>query len=208
MTDPLASMIAELKALPVEDVFRLYLSLLQQDRDRAQVAALALREHARGGSMEPRFIPLLDACTYEAPDGASVVHLGKALAAFGREAASAATTLADRVRELHVTSDSDYWILDGALWAVGYLGGAAARTLLDELEAERPARVVRSQSVYQGRMTPDARARRWAETLSGVRKLIDGPDPGVWRDKKTTLKPLKDAPAPAKQNALSVRARR
>lgn len=209
MNDPLDELIAEMVATPPEDVFRVYLSLVQQDRDRAQVAALALREQARGGRIEARLIPLLDACLYEAPDGPSVVHLAKALAAFGRKAQSAAPTLADRVRELHVTNDSDYWILDGALWSLAYLGGDAARRLLDELDAEVPSRAGRSQSVYQGAMTRQAREQRFSDTLKGARALVDGPDPGNWRDKKTTLKPQKRAAAaPAKHNALSVRARR
>lgn len=209
MTDPLDALIAELAAQPAEDVFRLYMSLVQQDRDRAQVAALALREQARAGRIELRLVPLLDACLFEAPDGPSVVHLAKALAAFGRAAASAAPTLADRIRELHVTNDSDYWILDGAVWSLAYLGGDTARTLLDELEAEKPSRAARSQSVYQGRMTREAREQRLAQTLSGARALVDGADPGPWREKKTTLKPQKaPAQAPGRHNALSVRARR
>lgn len=206
--DPLDALIQELTAQPAEDVFRLYLSLVQQDRDRAQVAALALRELARAGRIELRLVPLLDACLYEAPDGPSVVHLGKALAAFGRRAASAAPTLADRIRDLHVTNDSDYWILDGALWSLAFLGGDSARRLLDELDGERPSRAGRSQSVYQGRMTREAREQRWAASLAGARKLVDGPDPGTWREKKTTLKPQKRAAEPARQDALSVRARR
>lgn len=209
MTDPLDALIAELTAQPPEDVFRLYLSLVQQDRDRAQVAALALREQARAGRIEARLVPLLDACLYEAPDGASVVHLAKALAAFGRKAHSAAPTLADRVRELHVTNDSEYWILDGALWSLAYLGGDTARHLLDELADEKPSRAGRSQSVYQGKMTREAREQRFAETLKGARALVDGADPGPWRDKKTNLKPQKRAAeAPTKGNALSLRARR
>ncbi|OGQ10857.1 MAG: hypothetical protein A2138_06435 [Deltaproteobacteria bacterium RBG_16_71_12] len=208
MTDPLDELIQELTKEPPEEVFRLYLSLVQQDRDRAQVAALALRELARGGRIEARLVPLLDACLYEAPDGPSLVHLAKALAAFGRKAASAAPTLADRVRELHVTNDTEYWILDGALWSLAYLGGDAARRVLDELVEEQPSRAVRSQSVYQGSMTREARAQRLAETLAGAKRLVDGPDPGVWREKKTTLKPQKRAPEPARHNALSVRARR
>ncbi|MBI1949037.1 MAG: hypothetical protein HYS27_25335 [Deltaproteobacteria bacterium] len=208
MTEPLDELIQELIREPPEEVFRLYLSLLQQDRDRAQVAALALRDQARAGLIEARMVPLLDACLYEAPDGPSVVHLGKALAAFGRKAASAAPTLADRIRELHVTNDTEYWILDGALWSLAYLGGDAARRLLDELADEQPARAVRSQSVYQGTMTREARAKRFTDTLIGCGKLVGGPDPGAWREKKTTLKPQKRAPEPARHNALSVRARR
>ncbi len=208
MTDPLDELIQELTREPPEEVFRLYLSLVQQDRDRAQVAALALRELARGGRIEARLVPLLDACLYEAPDGPSLVHLAKALAAFGRKATSAAPTLADRVRELHVTNDTEYWILDGALWSLAYLGGDAARRVLDELIEEQPSRAVRSQSVYQGTMTREARAKRFAETLAGAKRLVDGPDPGVWREKKTTLKPQKRAPEPPRHNALSVRARR
>lgn len=208
MNDPLDELIRELTAEPVEEVFRLYLSLVQQDRERAHVAALALRELARGGRVEARMVPLLDACLYEAPDSACVAHLAKALAAFGRTAASAAPTLANRVRELHVTNDTEYWILDGALWSLGYLGGDAARRLLDELAAEQPVRALRSQSVYQGTMTPEARAKRFADTLAGARALVDGADPGVWREKKTALKRQRRAPEPARANALSVRARR
>ncbi len=208
MTDPLDALMQELTAQPAEDVFRLYLSLVQQDRDRAQFAALALRDLARAGRIEVRLVPLLDACLYEAPDGPSVVHLAKALAAFGRKAASAAPSLADRIRELHVTNDTDYWILDGALWSLAYLGGDAARHLLDELDAEQPSRAGRSQSVYQGTMTRAAREQRFAESLAAAHRLVDGPDPGTWRDKKTTLKPQKRAPEPARHNALSVRARR
>jgi hypothetical protein len=198
MTDPLQALIAELVAEPPEDVFRLYLALVQQDRERAQMAALALRDQARAGRIEERLVPLLDACLFEAPDSACVVHLAKALAAFGRRAQSAAPTLADRVRELHVTNDTDYWILDGALWSLAYLGGDVARRVLDELAAEEPSRAERAQSVYQGAMTREARARRFAETLRGARALVDGADPGPWREKKTALKPARAACAGAR----------
>ena len=60
--------------------------------------------------------------------------------ASGEDQASAgAPYLADKIRDLHVTSDVSFWNLDGSLHALGHLGGDAVAPLLDEL-AERLAR--------------------------------------------------------------------
>lgn len=188
MTDPLDDLVAKVKALPQEDAIRLYLKLAKEDKQQAHVAALALRDKARAGELEEKVIPILEQCLGGAPDDRCLSHLAKALAAFGRKARGASPILADRLRELRITDDPTFWIFDGCLWSLGYLGGEAATKLLRELSAEIPNRALRAGNVYQGKMTKDQRQAQWDKTISGVTELLSKPDPGVWREKKTTLK--------------------
>jgi hypothetical protein len=187
VSDALREILARLEAQPPDDVFHLYLDLVADAPDKAQVAALALRNQARSGALTAARVPLLAACLRAAPDAASLVHLAKALAAFGRKATGSSIDLVERLDPILVTTDCDYWVLDGCLWAMGYLGGEAARRFVEKLSVEKPSRAVRSQSVYEGRMSEAERAGRFAKTLAEVRALIESSDPGTWRSKRTDL---------------------
>jgi hypothetical protein len=134
-----------------------------------------------------------------------VVHLAKALAAFGRAGGAGAGVLGAKIKELTVTDDTEYWILDGCVWAVGYLGGLDAAKVITDLEMETPSRAVRSQSVYQGSLSKEQRAEKYAAALAGARALIEGPDPGGWREKRTTLTQQKKKSPPAKKTPWNVR---
>jgi hypothetical protein len=206
-----SALVQEVAQLSPERAFRTYADLLVQSPGQAQLAALALREKARNGELPDECIPVLDACLKDAPDATCVVHFAKALAAFGRQAQSAAPTLADKIRELHVTDDVGYWILDGALFALGFLGGPHARALLVDLANEQPNRAVRSDSVYDGDLARADRDKRFHECLERVHALIDQKDPGVWREKKTALvqqepaSPDKQAPRGPSKKSWMVR---
>ncbi len=176
-----SALVDEVRRLSPEKAFRAYLELCDTAPDKAQVAALALRDKARAGELPDDCVALLDTCLAEAPDSVCAAHLAKALAAFGRRAQPAAPTLCARIRDLHVTDDVGYWILDGCLFALGFLGGAAAKALLDALDAEAPSRAVRSDSVYDGELSREERGRRYADALARVRALVEQRDPGVWR---------------------------
>jgi len=189
--DPLAKRLKELAALSADELCTLYLDLVDRAPQQAHVAALAVREKARAGGVEPAQVPLLEACLICAPDLSCVVHLAKALAALGREAQSAVPALVDRMQSIQVTDDTLYWILDGCTWALGYLGGDEACARLDAWRAEKPARVV-AQVGYQGRLPRAHREKHWAKTLEVVREKAAAADAGVWREKKTTLQPQQD----------------
>ena len=196
-----AELVDEVRLLPADKAFRVYAELLAQSPQQAQLAALALREKARAGEIGDEHIPVLDACLADAPDAACVVHFAKALAAFGRTAQSAAPTLIDKIKDLHVMSDAGYWVLDGSLFALGFLGGDVARSFLASLVDERPSRAVKSESVYVGQMTKAEREERYAECLARVQALIAQKDAGSWREKKTELVAKKAiATAPPKKS--------
>src|SRR5688572_11011718 len=111
--DGLQKQLKQLVALPADELFTLYLDLVDEKPAQAQVAALGLREKARAGGLTAEQVPLLESCLICAPDLSCVFHLAKALAALGREAQSAAPALVDRVRSIQVMDDTAYWILDG-----------------------------------------------------------------------------------------------
>jgi hypothetical protein len=199
MDESVRVLVDAVKGLSPDDAFRMYLKLAAETPDKAQIAALALRDKARAGEISEALIPLLAQCMVEAPDDNCLVHFAKALAAFGRKAEVAGEALVHRTGNVRVVDDTSYWILDGCIWALGYMGGAHATAFIDRLEAEKPSRAIRSASVYQGEMTVEDRGKRWAETLVGVRALIAQDDPGVWREKKTTLKPKSPKPTASKK---------
>lgn len=184
--DDFQPLVDELARLPADELFNVYLNLVEETPEKAQLPALALREKARAGKLGDDDVPMLEACLICAPDLSCVMHLAKALAAHGRKAQSAAAALCARVRLMRVTDDLTYWGLDGCVWALGYLGGDEARELVEELRAEEPPRVV-AQVGYEGEVSAAHRKKHWAKTLTQVRALIDGADPGPWRSKKTTL---------------------
>jgi len=184
------ALVDQVSRLPAAQAFRVYAELLVQAPHQAQIAALALRDKARAGDLGEQVIPLLDSCLKDAPDGACVVHFAKALAAFGRKAQPAAPTLIAKLREIRVTDDAAYWVLDGGLFALGFLGGKAAFSFLAELAVERPSRATRSNAVYAGELTKEQREQRFRECLERVHDLIKQDDAGVWRDKRTKLVPV------------------
>ncbi len=166
--------------------FALYAELRTQSPDHAQLAALALRHMARAGDIEPRGIAVLDACLADAPDGACVLHLSKALAAFGRDAVSAAPTVADKIAGLHVTDDVAYWVFEGTVFALMFLGGPRALLTLDALAAQVPPRPLRAQSVYVGAMPRERREKRFEMMLTDGRAVLAQADPR-WLKKRTRL---------------------
>src|SRR6478736_2798179 len=96
----------------------------------------------------------------QAPPQAQIAALAiraKALAAFGRKAQSASPTLIAKLREIRVTDDATYWVLDGGLFALGFLGGKDAFKFLAELAVERPSRAVRANAIYAGELTKEQR---------------------------------------------------
>ncbi|MBL8955919.1 MAG: hypothetical protein JNK82_34410 [Myxococcaceae bacterium] len=197
--DPLTKRLKQLVALSTDELCTLYLDLVDSAPGQAQVAALGLREKARAGGIDSEQVSLLEACLLCAPDLSCVVHLAKALAAFGREAQGTVPALVDRMRPIQVMDDTTYWIFDGCIWSLGYLGGDDAVAMLDELLAEKPARVT-AQVGYQGRLSKAHREKHWVRTLNEVRARAAAPDAGVWREKKTKLQPLSEDGPPETVN--------
>jgi hypothetical protein len=187
-SDPASDpVVQKLAALEVEETMAVYLGLVESDPEKADVAALALREHGRGGRLTHEHVETLANCVLVAPNSLCAGHLAKALAALGREAGAAAGSLVAKMRGLVISTDVEYWSFDGAVWALGYLGGDEASLFLDELEAETPSRAVRSNSIYRGAMPKDARQQCYEKALLGARGLLANPLPGVWRERKTNL---------------------
>ena len=178
----------------------LYADFLGTTPDDATLPALALREQARAGRIDPELIPVLAVALVDAPNLAAFSHLAKALAAFGARARMAARLVIDRLRPLQVTTDGDFWALDGGLWVLGHLGGVDARAFVVDLKKERPARVQRSKSVYQGAFDDAERQEVFDASVLGVLALIDAGDAPGWRHKATNLSLVGDA-APAKRLA-------
>jgi hypothetical protein len=189
--DGVDGLIAEITALSQEEALRLYMKLSIELPEKAEIAALGVRDKARAGQIDAAMIPLLAQCLADAPNDVCVVHLAKALAAFGRKAQIASGALVEKTAEIRVTDDASYWMLDSAVWALAYLGGPEALAFVDKMKREKPSRALKSRSVYQGDMNDADREKRFQETLDGARALISGPDPGTWREKKTSLKPKK-----------------
>lgn len=179
--------VQKLAALPVEESFAAYFDLVGSAPDIADIAALAVREQARGGKLGPEHAKVLGAAVDIAPNLLCVGHLGKALAALGRGGAPGAQALVKKLREAFIVNDVDYWSFDGCVWALGYLGGKEAEALIDELDKEKPKRALRSSSVYQGRMTPQDRTRLFDKAIAAARELLAKPDPGKWVAQQGTL---------------------
>lgn len=199
MTDPAQlPAVKRLAALPVEESFAAYFDLCATDPDIADIAALALREQGRSGRLSAEHARVLGAAVDVAPNLLCVGHLGKALAALGRAGAPGVQPLVKRLREAFIVNDVDYWSFDGCVWALGYLGGADAAALIDELDKEKPKRALRSSSVYQGRMTPADRGRLFDKAIAAARELLAKADPGTWRAQKGQLQAA--APPAAAKN--------
>ena len=181
--------VAEVMELSPPDVFQLFLNLSENAPDKAHFPALALRELARGGQLGDDAIPLLVACLHCAPDRASVIHLAKALAAFGRRAQAGVEPLLAQLGELEVDDDIAFWVFDGCLWALGYLGGEVAQDYVATLAMAQNSPVATDDLLYRGTLSLAEREERFDKTLSGVEALLEQEDPGVWREKKTTLEP-------------------
>ncbi|MBI5510982.1 MAG: hypothetical protein HY903_19650 [Deltaproteobacteria bacterium] len=177
-----------LKELSVEETLLVYAELVEDVPDKADVAALALREEGRAGRLAAEHVEVLAACVEMAPNSLCVGHLAKALATLGRRATGAASSLMARMEPMVVTDDCEYWSFDACVWALGYLGGADVGPFLSALEREDPSRVVRSQSIYTGAMGTQARQQRFAAALAGARGLLAQADPGVWRTSFMTVK--------------------
>ncbi|HEY4221495.1 MAG TPA: hypothetical protein VGO62_09135 [Myxococcota bacterium] len=197
-----AALVDQVRGLPADRAFRVYTELLEKSAGHAQLAALALRDKARAGELKEDHLPVLEACLLTAPDSACVVHFAKALAAFGRKAQASAAILIEKTREIRVTDDVQYWILDGCLFALGFLGGPDVLGFVAELAVERPSRAIRAHAVYTGEMTRDQREERFRQALIRVHDLVAQADAGTWRDKRTTLvaKPVPSSNAPSKKS--------
>jgi hypothetical protein len=190
-------------ALPAEDLLGLYVELVATDPDASAAVARALREQARTGRLDAdqdELVPVLACCLVDAPGPRSVFHLAKALAAFGREAGMAAPYLVDHLEDLRVVDDESFWIFEGCLYALGYLGGERARAFVDKVAAEEPPRVVKAGAVYRGELEGVVRRARFAQAVVDVRALLDS-DPQPWRARQgdlaraaTTPKKTKTAP--------------
>lgn len=179
--------VRSLVEVSVEETMAVYLSLLEKAPDKADVAALALREHGRAGRLEASHIQMLGAFVAGAPNPLCAGHLAKALAAMGREATEASEPLIAKMRPMMITDDVEYWSFDGCVWALGYLGGKLVAPFLDELERETPSRAVRSNSIYRGVMPKDAREAAYAKALAAARDLNSKPNPGVWRTQQMKI---------------------
>ena len=170
-----------LRELPVEETIVVYVELAEDTPEKADVAALALREQGRLGRLTAEHVELLAGCIEMAPNSLCTGHLAKAVAALGRRATAAAETLIARMESMVVTDDVEYWSFDGCVWALGYLGGPEVGPYLSTLEHEDPSRVIRSRSIYAGAMSTEDRERRFVLAIEGARNLLASPDPGEWR---------------------------
>jgi hypothetical protein len=190
--------VVRLRDLPVEETLWVFVNLVERDPERADVAALALREQGRAGRLLPEHVGALTSALAVAPNPLCIGHLAKAVAALGRAAAEAAPILVDHVASMRVTDDVEYWSFDGCIWALGYLGGPAVAPCLAKLEAEKPSRAVRSQSIYRGVMPKEARQKQFLSAIEGARALLAQADPGTWRTRKITG-PIRRATAQGKE---------
>jgi hypothetical protein len=198
--DPVAALVDKCRKLDAEENLAVYAHLLGDEelKHEAAIPARALRDKARAGDLDAPYVPLLTIALVDAPNYTAFIHLAKALAAFGRQAEKAASYVVERLEAVQVTNDRRFWVLDSGLWVLGYLGGDVARSFVAALKAEKPSRVMRSRSVYEGALKDEQREEMFARTLDEVLALIDGDDPGTWRDKKTELGVAVQEDAPKK----------
>ncbi len=196
--------VKQLVALPIDEVAAAYFETCASDPDRADVAALALREQARAGQLDAH-AAILVAAVEVAPNLLCVGHIAKALGALGRSAQAGAAPLAAQLRDRPIADDVDYWSFDGAVWALGYLGGPDARQALEELSRETPSRASRSQSVFQGRMPAVDRERLFQKALREAGALVAKEDAGTWRARMGQLQEAPAAKAKGSQKAWMTR---
>ncbi len=172
--------------------------LLNDAPEKVALPALALRQQAREGKLPDDLIPVLAHLAGGAPTDAAFVHFTKALAAFGRSAAPATPHVIFRLQNTFVTNDQSFWVLDSAIYALGYMGGDEAKAFITELQGEDPSRVLKSKSVYKGTLSDDQRAAIHERTLTKVAEMLGKDDAGKWDRKMTSLKRKK--PEPKKKN--------
>ncbi|HEY4219744.1 MAG TPA: hypothetical protein VGO62_00345 [Myxococcota bacterium] len=188
MTDPAAApAVQRLVALATDELFEVYLALAGSDPDRADVAALAIREQARAGIFGAELAELVAVCVDAAPSLLCVGHLAKALAALGRKGEPGAVALVAQLTPSFITDDVAYWSYDGCVWAFGYLGGADSDAFIQLLAREKPSRALKSQSIYQGRMPPADRERFWQKALAAADELLHKADAGAWTARQMTV---------------------
>ncbi len=173
-------------ALPWRALLALYADLATDSPDHATWAAIALRNKARLGELPESVIPILALCLRDAAAPGAVVNLAKALAAFGREASIASPFLIERIRQLHVTDDELFWVLDGCLYALGFIGGKDAPAFLEELGRLPVSPAIRAGRVYQGELTVEDRTEMFKRALEKVGRMLAS-DPGCWRGRATKL---------------------
>ena len=194
--------VVALRDAPFAHALAVYLELARDgDGGCADTPALALREQARAGRLDQSHTAGLVAALHAAPNLLCVGHLAKAAAAIGRPAQAAAEPLVAHLEQLPITDDVDYWSFDGALWALGFLGGNIANACVHALAAEKPSRAVRSQSIYRGCMPKPRRAELFAIALSNATRLLHIPDPGVWRARFMTIKAPPQPTGPQRPSA-------
>lgn len=185
---------ARLLSLPFEALLALYAETQQSQPDATGTLARALRDQARAGKVSTDAIPVLVYLLVDAPNAEALSQLAKALASFGRQAALAEPHLVERLRTFTVISDPTFWAFDGALHALGYLGGDLTHGLLDELAARSPSPVLRARGTYRGTMAESDRQARFEVSLADVRTRLDGPEVR-WADKQTQLAAVEEQPA-------------
>ena len=81
-----------------------------------------------------------------------------------------------------------FWVLDSALYALGYMGGEAAQKYIHEVAALKPTLVEKSNSVYSGSISAEQRSKLHGLTLKNVLAMVDMEDAGRWDKKMTSLK--------------------
>jgi hypothetical protein len=174
-------------ALPPGALIELYSEFTTDSPEWAVIPASAIRIQAREGRINEAFIPILGLCLGHAPDPCAAVHLAKALAAYGRDGQLGAPEVIRRARDIHVTDDAWFWILDSFLWTLGYLGGDEAAAFIAELQAEKTPKVNASDSVYDGKLSAGERRDIHAASLTQVAELIAKDDAGKWTTRLTDL---------------------
>jgi hypothetical protein len=172
-----------MRGLSAEDAFRLFMKHLEAADGGAAPAALGLREKAAAGELDSfaGAIPILEACLPASPDDETLLHVARALAAFGRRAQSAAPALVVRMAEVNVVDDITFHVFEGTVRALGYLGGDFARDYLAEIAAESPSRAAASSSVYQGALSEAEREAKLQRALAESQALLEVDSP-TWRD--------------------------
>lgn len=174
-------------ALPPGALIELYGDFTAESPEWAVIPASAIRIQAREGQINEAFLPLLGLCLSHAPDPCAAVHLAKALAAYGRAGQLGAPEIIRRARDIHVTDDAWFWILDSFIWTLGYVGGEEAAAYVEALRAEKTPKVHASDSVYDGNLSAEERGEHHARTLTEVGALIAKDDAGKWTRRMTDL---------------------
>lgn len=186
-------LVTRCEKMPPEALLALYREgLAQKEPGPCELSARAIRQQARAGTFPDTYLPVLVACYQDAPTLEAGHHLAKALAAFGRAAGMAAPYLIDHIRGLHITDDRTFWVLDGTLHALSYIGDGRTVAFTNELAEQSPLLVSASKSVYRGKLSDEEREAIFFDTLETIADRFESDDPGVWRNKVTSLAPTDD----------------